>query len=590
MDESTLNIVVDGDASGGVQAFDSMDTAVNQFGGDLDGLKARMTSPYEHAGLFLFSRQVLGLAGLSDVARHAMGAITLGFEEVAVAAGTTVAEIAPYLLAIGLIIVGIEKFVKSHKDAKQSTDDLVKSEDEELKSTRATLQAFDDYAAAGGRLTPELAAVKVATDNLYQSQTRLMALDLQHQLDETNAAIAKIKDSFAPALNATAGYAAELDKYQTGSAEAATATTAVTHVLDEHAKSTAALDQKVAILQERLKRYADTGDLTPTMDKVKTLTDDLNEQAASVAELGKVWQKNADDVNKAADQMLAGQTKLSTDTQKMDDEDAAFTQNMWDKKSAAAKKSMDQTLASIEQTYKKAKDEAEGYGIEDVGLTNQYEAAKAAARKLYMDKSDADARAFFGLQATMTQGFEQIGISSFNQLANGVSSSFAKMVVEGKNMAVSLDQVFKSMAESFITAVGDMMIKWLAFKAVMGVVGAAAPGAGGAFAGLPGMDMGGGGLTVPGFANGGDFLATHPTLIAVGDAGPERVTIVPSGMSAPSGSGGSSGGGGDTYNISVPVSGAGDPDTVAQKVVQYLLQQTKGRGQVNSIGPSIYGR
>ncbi|HOR21894.1 MAG TPA: hypothetical protein PLY43_04155, partial [Ruminococcus sp.] len=60
------------------------------------------------------------------------------------------------------------------------------------------------------------------------------------------------------------------------------------------------------------------------------------------------------------------------------------------------------------------------------------------------------------------------------------------------------------------------------------------------------------------FGSGGDFVASRPRIIGVGERGPERITITPMGRQRASG---------NTYTYSVVVNGANaDPQEIARMV------------------------
>jgi hypothetical protein len=68
-------------------------------------------------------------------------------------------------------------------------------------------------------------------------------------------------------------------------------------------------------------------------------------------------------------------------------------------------------------------------------------------------------------------------------------------------------------------------------------------------------------------AAGGDDIVTRPTLFLAGESGPERATFTPlTGSNAAGGAGGGAGG----NTIYLTVNGAGNPEAVAQRVIDKL--------------------
>lgn len=123
----------------------------------------------------------------------------------------------------------------------------------------------------------------------------------------------------------------------------------------------------------------------------------------------------------------------------------------------------------------------------------------------------------------------------YEGFVKGAADSFGKIAIEGGNMGAALTQVFRNMAEQFISAVAEMMIKWLAFKALTAAFG------GGALGGFGGF-----------FARGGDFIVDKPTAFVAGEAGAERVTVQPLGRNGGGAFGGpATGGGGGGGSVTV---------------------------------------
>jgi len=120
--------------------------------------------------------------------------------------------------------------------------------------------------------------------------------------------------------------------------------------------------------------------------------------------------------------------------------------------------------------------------------------------------SQAKIRAFFGVGKSDAEDFAQIAGQTFQQFADGVGQSYAKMIVEGKNFSTSMKDAFKNMAESFIADVTSMIVKWMELQLVTGIMG----GFGGAPAGS---------FMMSGMAEGGPVNRGEPYI--VGERGPE---------------------------------------------------------------------
>ena len=88
-------------------------------------------------------------------------------------------------------------------------------------------------------------------------------------------------------------------------------------------------------------------------------------------------------------------------------------------------------------------------------------------------------------------------------------------------------------------------------------------------------------------ATGADYNVDRPMIFRAGENGPERVSVTPLG----SGRVGDTTGGGNqtiTNYFNFSVSGAKDPIAFGQQAMQYILNQTRGRGQIRPVGASIF--
>lgn len=151
-------------------------------------------------------------------------------------------------------------------------------------------------------------------------------------------------------------------------------------------------------------------------------------------------------------------------------------------------------------------------------------------------------------------------------VAKASGDAFAKMVVEGKSFGKTMEGLFKNVLESFISMVAQMIARWAMMKIITGWFGVP----------LPGFMM---------HAAGTDRVVDRPTMFMAGDNGPERISVTPIGSGRLAESGGGSGGGGDVYHVSnfFTISGAGDPQKIADMVSQKIIYSIRGRGQLNFV-------
>jgi hypothetical protein len=230
------------------------------------------------------------------------------------------------------------------------------------------------------------------------------------------------------------------------------------------------------------------------------------------------------------------------------------------------------------------------------------ENATTAAEKKAYDEREQKSREWFGLESSNMIALSNIGSQTFKSMTDGIGKGFAEMLVEGKSWNKSMTALFKDLEIQFISAVVSMAAKWAAFMAMKGIVSIfAAPATGGG-------SLIGTGLSLPGYdkgwATGGMGMVTRPTTITVGEGGEDEfVSIIPrsqmssgiqpltAAMAGAGASGGAAGkgGGGNTYYIGPFIAQGNDnPVDFAQRAMAYILNQTRGRGQVQPKGPSIF--
>jgi hypothetical protein len=169
--------------------------------------------------------------------------------------------------------------------------------------------------------------------------------------------------------------------------------------------------------------------------------------------------------------------------------------------------------------------------------------------------------------------------NAYLQMAKGAGDSFARMIVDGDSFSKDMGKVFKDVLRSFISMIAEMEIRWAA-AAFLRYIGMN-PFASQAVSTMP----------VGQHALGYEGTVSVPTLFVAGDGGaPEHVKITSQSQAGVDAIGGGKGsGGGNTYIIGpFNAYGVNDPETFGRQAMQYILQQTRGRGQILPTGPSIF--
>lgn len=525
MADSDLTIGVYGDSAGAVAAFDGLTAAEGRFTQGMDAMKKHAQTPYEHAGVYLFSRQILGLAGLGGVAQHVMGVVEVGVREVASAFGMATATLAPWMLAIGGAIILFERIEKGTAATEKETAALLKTQQDDIK-------VIDDYVEATGRLSEVMARERDDLKESVAQRVKEIEATTRQTLALNEQALARAQDlGSQEALNASMG-----------------ATALVYGSLDEKIKRLSkSIDENKATLEANAAGFATWQDYLKAGTKdVDGFGDHLSE-AQKKAEDG--WNKGIDaqlrledETGKAYDKMRLGQAR---------------------------------TAGAAEDAFAEMRKAQLDYFMEQDRL---------------QQKSEAKTRAFFGLQATGYADVERFGASAFQGIGQAVGDTFAKMAFEGGDAIDRLKQAFTSLAESVISDIVRMIAEYEIMQAAMSM---------GFFGGGGILGMAGGGLGpvmsdtqragLFMHATGADYLVDRPTTFMAGDGGGvERVQVTPLGGTG-GGTSAGSGRGGDVYHIGPFIAqGNDDPEAFGEKVMAYISRQTRGRGQIKPVGPSIY--
>jgi chromosome segregation ATPase len=417
-----------------------------------EAIKSRFAERFEHAGLFMFSRQVLGLAGLSDVARHTMGVITLGFEEVAGAAGLATSTIAPLLLAAGAGILIFEKLHGSHHKAAESLDELAKKQSEALGTTVDLEQAMEKYQQSVGPLPGSLDKLRDATEKLDESQRRnlitteaLMMKAAQETIAANNARIQSTKD----ASEALREQMRQMQPWEQGYKSAQDTLKHYDQALrdldDSNRKAAAGFEQSKADIKAQAEGYKDAKtrleQLADAHDKAAAAAKKQSaEEVAAAREIMKADDERVNEDVASAKAITAARESLVAKTKILADQAAEATSTASAKRSAEIKKFEDQNRREIEKTYDEAVAKAKETGASLVELERQ---KNAALTQLHSTVAAKQRENFTAMQSE--------AIKAADSIETAFGDAFAKTLVEGKDFGEQMQQMFKQVAEMIIS-------------------------------------------------------------------------------------------------------------------------------------------
>lgn len=145
----------------------------------------RTAAAFQHAGIYLFSRQLLDMFNMGALAQHAFLAISIGFEAVTDSIGVAASTIAPWLLALAGGMLIFEQWEKHLTKSAKAHEELAKKEQQALTQTVALKDAIDQYAKKLGTLPGYLSDLKDKTEALAK-------IEAQHAILEDAQAMAAI--------------------------------------------------------------------------------------------------------------------------------------------------------------------------------------------------------------------------------------------------------------------------------------------------------------------------------------------------------------------------------------------------------------
>jgi hypothetical protein len=577
-EDDSVGISVSADASGGVDAFDSLAASIDQFGGSASSAAGGMATLSQateasvipqraaHQALNLVGADIIAMTGAGAAATGPMHLLSSTLFAVAMGGGEISLAFVGITAAIAAASYVVKEFAGGSHDA---TTALAAS----LKGYKDDTEAINAYTAAGGRLSEALKAVAASTTEAAQKTIAELSATNSAKLatDLETEAIAKNTLAYVQRSSAR-------NNDTTGLAATTAALKSATSAVDDDRAAVEANAHGYATWQEYIK------------GTTKSLTDN--------ADAGKQGQAVYDSLNAEAVKYLATQEKLEGQQTKAS---LAFENEM-------------SSMRASQVSYQVALD------------------------KRYQDQ-DTKERASFGLMKTNADQAKSIISSSFQSAANSVGQSFAKIAVEGGNAMQAIKALGIQVTEDLIAKFVSMGVEWAAIQVYRTVthasaeagikatevaaltgsvvanhVAAGAVASSWAFAADTaaaawGAMLGGppasaaavaaeAAIVMPlaagahvAAATGADFIADRPTRLLVGEGGQgERVQVTPLSQGG-GGSSSSTGANGDTYYFTfgdIVAQGVSDPRAFANKIALLISQAIRGRGQINATGKSIF--
>lgn len=585
MSEQNLNINIS--ASGGSAAAAEVAVVNKAFEKTKEvhgDLQTKFAEKFEHVGVHTFGHQLLEMAGLhGSLVRPVLSAMKLGVNSVAEAFGVATGPIGLFVMGLAATAAIAYKVSEAQKKHAEEVEKVAKEMETAIGVSQSLIEKLENYEKVVGHLPARLRDLLAAERDLNGQQRGDMAGFLAEKM-RTEEAAKRIDQDELARLQLKRKEAADVIKQGAVGIAGQWNTDAALKYDAAVRKAEGSIKAHAAALAQAkadLESYAKSGKAAG--ESVKELTDKEEKDKA-------VREKKVEALKKVAD----AEQSLFDMSRNLGQQSLQFTGGIWEKKSNAAKIALDKELTTIRNTYTKAKSELDKYHKNDLSLTKATEAAKSAAIKLYNDRRAADLRQMFGLQATMTQDFQNLAMTTFTTVTQGFSNSVAKMLVEGANFGEAMKAVGIQTAELIISKLIETMIvdrvvrmsKALGAAAISelasGAWGAAVGGPPGSAAAIGAQK----GINAPLVAqatisaSGFSGVLDRPTMFLAGEAGMESVNITP--LNASAGQDAKKFGGGTTnVSVNMVVNGVQDPKRLADQVGLAIIKRIRGMGELN---------
>jgi hypothetical protein len=476
------------------------------------------------------SDEMLRTIGYTGNMRTASNLLDVAIMKLGGAIKLTTSAIFPYVAILGGIVAILSKVKSAHAESAIAAENAAKKLHEQATGYESTTGKIDAYGKSIGALPQYLRDLEKALNDANAATTAQMKVTNLATLASTSKQLADLKMRYAeltPEIKKAEETVRKEDPYGGEAASEAR--------------------RELALLRDE---YSAIGAKLPGLNaQMKQLTSDVIAQGKGFADNAAYMAASG----KAADELTVKQKKLAEDDLKNKE-----------KQEDAAKKLADENYRAMQKIL----------------ADNDKVYAKDYSRFINgVHKKDAALRSANGLEASLLMGKEvaneetyrrinDAALNCYNQMMSGMGQAAAKMIVEGEDFGIAMQNVFKSMLESFIAAIIEMTARWLAFQALTGMFGSSS--------GIVSFISGGK------HATGVDTLVDRPRLLQVGENGPERVTVTP--ITGASGSMAAAGaGGGMNITIPITINSTANASQLANEVGRKIISQIRGLGQNNFV-------
>ena len=572
-DDINENITITGESSGAITALDGAINSVGRFDDKVKSLGDTFSKPLEHAGVDIFGKQLLWSMGLAGEARPIIMLLQTAVTELGATFGFAAGAAGLAVFGLTALAAIIYKLVEGNKKHEESLRELAEEQVKNFNESAATLKIFDElHKNLTTKLSPAMAEYEKSIRAVNAAQSQSLITSLKKEIEDNAKSIENLE-------KANKSYLATIIEQKDAQATQIKG-------LEEQGVQVRNVGSDIKSFSKYIdENSAKIKTLTTTNIEAKAKLEALAHGFSTAEEYAKSLTKTTGELDKADAALTRQIDALNSLEKQYAAEGLAASGSAWQTKTAKIQAELNKELGAITDHYNKGLEAAKKDSLDTTKLAIAKEEAITAAHQKSLAEQTAATAAWFGVTGGYMSMLSDIGSNTFKSMADGIGTSFSKMVVEGASWNKSMTALFKDMKEQFIAAVVSMSIKWAAFQVLKGV---------GLFAS--------GGTSI--FAAQG-FVGTvnKPTTFVAGEGNEDEfVSIIPKsqmaqgvhaftpGAAAAGGAAVSSGsGGGDTYHIG-PFIAQGTEDSTAfmKRCLDFILRETRGRGQITVRSASIH--
>lgn len=531
MDSAQYVITINADGTGAVQALDAVNGSFAKLVETSNKVKATFGEPFQHAGIYLFSRQLLDTVGLGALAQHAFMAINLAVTGVIDAFGLAAGPVAAVLLGLGALAT----IYKEHESLSKKVAEASKKEAE---AQRHLAEHYDSLLVSITKYQKIVGSLPQDLQNLQSATQAAMITTAQQQSHQLGLQMKALQDL----------QAAEQSKIETDRASIA--------ALEASRNANKLMGDQINTQNPLINQYR---------QEIDELTNKIKQQSQAVAE-----------AKSTIIGLAGGHATLAS---RMKD---VGRQEQVHERLLAYLREEETALDKVSHAHLKAINAEEQADTRAMHLRDQ----QLTQLEHYFGVQTSEENQFLALSGKVAQGFSSAFSNAFAQtlvegkkftdafkdefkhMAEAIIADIVRMIVEM--------EIFNSLMSFGLGGGGGLL---------GGLLGGGRPNPLGP-SGVPGYANYASLGPSANFAMGGDFLVDQPTLIGVGEGGEtERVSISP--LSQGGGGGGGSGTTIGSVEVNLHVHGVSDPREIAEQTAPYLIDIIRGRGNLSFTGPNI---